>query len=749
MDVDPTRVPNLHDLPQWKTCQIWDQNRSNWIFETSKMKKFLRRSRRTATSSSSDTVVASWHILCILTILRVVADNVSDEERTQEPISTTQQITSKTGSPLQWWSILVSEHYDDEKERKMILNDDDYEDDNCSLLVELWPLIQTYISWMACQRLYRRIQNRLHVLTIPHPLTTWAQTTIFELTNNEFETSWKIFQTADAFQQKESEAVDESTNSSSLPNRLRASKLWLDRVANIPERLVGILIDDPLKILLQGDEPTSVSTSSNRGINRDISTALTLPRCYQSCLPNTCLELHAIVDIEKTPPVVVPAIEKENNNRKICCRWIALYDLSSAESKNENKTLSTMPKSLECNCFQCTYQTKSMIQTFDDNKKINLSNLAQARRLAHSYFYKEAFGDAMSLYQQCHQYCASSSAEDKVTDTNSIKSEENAEWKGHAEADLWHTMGAVILTQQKFALAQQHWKNGSRYQSIHNELSEQLEKQRAYQYFHPLPEPPIAQFSYETIRAAEQQILRNPTKSTNLSVFVTPEVIEVAACRNLIQWAQDHALNNGGWTASRHYAVPTTDLPIHKVPKLLEWFQEWMKQVLLPLLRDQFGSARCENSDERFYVHDAFLVRYEATASSRFLPLHFDESTHSCVLALNDDFDGGGSYVYDLNRSIAPATGGMASFLGNQCLHGGNPVTRGVRYILAIFLFRDTDLSRNPPEINKISSFPQIEQNGIKRRDEMKYENNGDSKRFKKDDGLQSDNGGGFSFSFF
>jgi hypothetical protein len=761
IDVDPTRVPNLQDLPKWNMCQIWDQNRSNWIFETSQMKKFLRRARRMASSSSSDNVVASWHILCILTILRIVADNVSDEERTNELVSTIQQM-SKNDSPSQWWSTLVSEHYDDNKERKIIPKDDDYEDDNCSLLVELWPLIRKHIPWMACQRLYRRIQNRLHILTIPHPLTTWAQKTIFELTNNEFETSWKIFQNEDTFQQKGKslQTLLESTDSSSSPNRLHASKLWLDRVANIPERLVGVLIDDPLKILLEGDEPTSVSTSSKSKKSSDISTALTLPRCHQSCLPNTCLVLHAIPDIEKTPHVVVPAIEKGKNSRKICCRWIALYDLSSAESENENRTLSTMPKSHECNCFQCTYENKPMVQTFDDNKKItagktlsliiNSANLAQARRLAHSYFFKEAFGDAMLLYQTCHQYCASSSAEYTVTDTNSTKSKVNAERKAHAEADLWHTMGAVILTQQKFARAQQHWENGSRYQSIHNELSEQLEKQRAYQYFHPLPEPLIAQFSYETIRASKQHILRNPTKSTNQSIFVTPNVIEVATCRNLIKWAQEYASNNGGWTASRHYAVPTTDLPIHKVPKLLEWFQEWMPEVLLPLLRDQFGTARCDNSDERFYVHDAFLVRYEATASSCFLPLHYDESTHSCVLALNDDFDGGGSYVYDLNRSIAPATGGMASFLGNRCLHGGNPVTRGVRYILAIFLFRDRDLSHDPPEeTDKSVPFPPIETNGNKRRDEMRYEDDGNSKRSKKDDGLQSDKGGGFSFSFF
>jgi hypothetical protein len=344
----------------------------------------------------------------------------------------------------------------------------------------------------------------------------------------------------------------------------------------------------------------------------------------------------------------------------------------------------------------------------------------------------------MSLYEQCHQYCTSSGKGISVTDVNSTNTKENAEWKAHAEADLWHTMGAVILSQQKFARAQQHWKNGNHYQSIHKELSEQLEKQRAYQYFHPL----VARSSHETIRPSKQHILQNPSSTKKQYIFETSDVINVETCRKLISCAQDHALNNGGWTASRHYAVPTTDLPIHKVPKLLEWFQDWMPQVLFPLLEDQFVNTGWNNGDKQFYVHDAFLVRYEATASSCFLPLHFDESTHSCVLALNEDFDGGGSYIYDLNQSITPGTGGMVSFLGNRCLHGGNPVTRGVRYILAIFLFLDNDLARDPPkETDANGSFPHV--------DETKNKEKDITKRSKKEDGLQSHKDGGFSFSFF
>ncbi len=635
--MDPTLVPGLEDLLKWKECRIWNQKP---VHRTPETKKFLKRARRMA-SSSSDDVAASWKILCILTILRVVADNARDEK-------------------TQWWSTLVSEAYDDETERKMISCDDD---DDGSLLVELWPLIAEDIPWMACQRLYRRIQNRMHVLTIPHPIKQWAQTTIFELTDDEFNKSWEVLQTAG-----ETEALE------SPPNRLRASKLWLDRAANIPERLVGVLIKNPMVL----------GEHSMNGIEK--STAVTLPRRYQSHLPNTCLELDVA------------------SNTKIQCKWIALYDLD--ESDNQNRTLSTMPRPNECDLFDSNGNVKA-------SPEINASNLAQARRLAHSHFFKEAFGDAISLYQKCHDYCSKYS-----------------KWK-KPEADLWHTMGAVILSQQKFASAQEHWKNGSCYQSMHKEISEQLEKQKAYRYFDSLVKPSSCEISIQ------QQILKNPSSDASQSIFVASEVIQKETCSKLIAWAKDYAGSNGGWTASRHYAVPTTDLPIHKVPKLLEWFQEWMPSVLIPLLQAQFG----DENNKRFYVHDAFLVRYEASSSSCFLPLHFDESTHSVVLALNDDFDGGGSYVYDLDQSIAPKTGGMVSFLGNQCLHGGNPVTRGERYILAIFLFQDRDLAESCGE------------RGIKRRDEdeAKSKNSILAKRSKQDeDGLQSDQGGGgFSFSFF
>lgn len=699
---DPTHVPGLENLPKWKDCSIWNQRDGKHISETPEVKKYLRRARRMV-SSSGDNVVGSWRILCILAVLRVIEDNTFDE---QKSFQTDLHHHESNGAKAPWWSDLASEHFDDEFERAIGGRYED-DDDDGSLLVELWPLIREHIPWIPCQRLYQRIQNRLHVITIAHPLKAWAQKTLFELTNDEFETSWKIFQSA------------KSETTSGVPNRLRASKLWLDLVANIPDRLVGVLVDDPSKIEHE-QEPKREST------------ALSLPRSYQSCLPNTCLELHTNDATEKA----IENIEAPT----LLCKWIALYDLSSTESEITNRTLSTMPKPIESDFFDAQGNSKT------PSPKINVDNLAQARRLAHSHFFKEAFEDAMSLYQECHDYCSSS--EGTETDKTSTTLQE---WKFQNQADLWHAIGAVILSQQKFASAQEHWKNGSRYQSVHKEISEQLEKQTAYQYFDELsPHKRKGTFKQEILQSQT-----NAMTTSNKSIFVSSDVIEIETCRQLIEWAKEYALDHGGWTASRHYAVPTTDLPIHKVPKLLRWFQEWMPNVLFPLLQDQFGASSRSAEKKRFYVHDAFLVRYEATASSNFLPMHFDESTHSCVLALNDDFDGGGSYIYDLDRSIAPETGGMVSFRGNQCLHGGNPVTRGVRYILAIFLFLDRDLACDSSEDeNRIKEEENKEKEsnlGTKRKDEeTSKESIAVPKRSKIVDGVQSDQSGeGFSFSFF
>jgi len=695
----------------------WNQQHHRVV--TPEILKFLQKYLRHRTSSSS---FASWQILCIVATLRVVDTRVRLQKNTDDR---NRHELGDNHLSSHWWSILMSKHDDDDdddndndnEERKTNESSNFIDDDDHSLLIELWPMIQNQeqIPFLIYQILYRRIQNRLHILTVPHPIKKWAQETIFQLSNDEYETSWKIFQNMELrLRQVHTKRLPSTTIEA--PNRLHASQLWLNRFSTIPERVVGLLIEDPFSVI---------------GPKERYRSALNLPRFYQSCLPNTCLELY-VADEDKFQ--LVPSLNKRTCVR-ILCRWLALYDISGIELEKKSMTLSTIPKSSNCECFRCLYEKDATIIPI-------VAALDQAQRLAHSYFQEEKYKKALQLYHQCYRI-ASSNTDCTPTYTNVVMTKDNTEWLLRTKADLFYTIGAVYLSQRKFSFAQQHWKNGSRYKNIHKELSKQLVKQRAYQYFLPKP----AKLN-ETITLSERQFTQNTIISTTQPVFIASNVINDATCRNLIRWALEYASNDGGWTNDRHYSVPTTDIPIHLVPNLLEWFQGWTTQVLFPTLKNQFAVTGCDDEQQRFYVHDAFLVRYDATASNHFLPLHYDESTHSCVCSLNDDFDGGGSYVYNLKTSIIPPTGGMVSFLGNQCLHGGSPVTNGVRFILAIFLYLDDDLSYQKNRKKKIHESLSFSSNDKERKkipDMIGDDDKKRSKRFKKLGGI----GEGFSFSFF
>ena len=84
-------------------------------------------------------------------------------------------------------------------------------------------------------------------------------------------------------------------------------------------------------------------------------------------------------------------------------------------------------------------------------------------------------------------------------------------------------------------------------------------------------------------------------------------------------------------------------------------------------------------------------MRYDA-AAQRSLPLHQDDSHLSLTIALNADgeFDGGGTGFAGGSRAsplvVRPRLGHAVAFPGGLW-HGGEPITRGRRYVIAAFLW--------------------------------------------------------------
>ena len=105
----------------------------------------------------------------------------------------------------------------------------------------------------------------------------------------------------------------------------------------------------------------------------------------------------------------------------------------------------------------------------------------------------------------------------------------------------------------------------------------------------------------------------------------------------------------------------------------------------------QFGADEVGVDGCDLRVHDAFVVRYDAEGGQRHLPVHTDDSSHSFTIALNgyDAYEGGGTYVCNLGRSYRPSVGGIMTFRGDQLQHGGDPVVRGIRYVIVGFLYVD------------------------------------------------------------
>ena len=203
-------------------------------------------------------------------------------------------------------------------------------------------------------------------------------------------------------------------------------------------------------------------------------------------------------------------------------------------------------------------------------------------------------------------------------------------------------------------------------------------------------------------------------------VHMVPGVIPKETCASIIDAAEAFALSSGGgWTTKRHIAYPTTDIPVDDIFGRFSIVHGLVNGHVLPAL------ARCFPmlDEESLRIKELFVCKFEATeGKQRGLGPHKDGTPWSFVLCLNDsaDYLGGGTFFEEIPASRAtiagkplqsieadePALGvlmrppegttgvGSAVFFSGKNRHRGEPVTRGVRYILTGFI----DYNVQPPD---------------------------------------------------
>jgi hypothetical protein len=159
-------------------------------------------------------------------------------------------------------------------------------------------------------------------------------------------------------------------------------------------------------------------------------------------------------------------------------------------------------------------------------------------------------------------------------------------------------------------------------------------------------------------------------------------------CRVAVAAAEEWSEAAGGWTTARHYAVPTTDVMCYKIPAVLSWLNGALEEKIFPALYSNFGEVIGEG--RRLRVFDAFLVKYDFAEGQKRLPLHNDQSLISLTIALNsqDEYEGGGTFFVDTGEAVVTGVGGVVAFAG-YLEHSGWAIRKGVRYIVAAFLYAE------------------------------------------------------------
>ena len=138
-----------------------------------------------------------------------------------------------------------------------------------------------------------------------------------------------------------------------------------------------------------------------------------------------------------------------------------------------------------------------------------------------------------------------------------------------------------------------------------------------------------------------------------------------------------------GWTTQRHDDYPTTDNLIEN-----NWnCHSFLKQKIESELYPQFEKLY-QLTPNKLKIEEIFIAKYDGDTkqAQKDLEYHEDGSEFSFIVALNDDYVGGGTHFSKENKTIHLKTGDVVIFCG-QTRHGGIPVTKGTRYILPGFLY--------------------------------------------------------------
>jgi len=238
------------------------------------------------------------------------------------------------------------------------------------------------------------------------------------------------------------------------------------------------------------------------------------------------------------------------------------------------------------------------------------------------------------------------------------------ELNSHGSADIYYTLGSAYIELGRWSDAYNIFKEGFKAHPEHTELNNLHNVLISYESFSLDSSLLNSESNYEDLFHCIR--FQKKAKRGKINIYLTKSnVLSSSECQFIITHAEEYAQSNGGWSHHRHKAYPTSDIPVHYICEVLEMFNNAMKTKILPMIAAVYPQYVIK-------VHDAFIVKYSVD-NQKYLPQHYDQSTHSFILPLNShghDFIGGGT-LFGKDLSIVPKPGELLLFPGKDVYHGG------------------------------------------------------------------------------
>lgn len=124
-------------------------------------------------------------------------------------------------------------------------------------------------------------------------------------------------------------------------------------------------------------------------------------------------------------------------------------------------------------------------------------------------------------------------------------------------------------------------------------------------------------------------------------------------------------------------------LPIDFIPELQKKYSEAVKKYIFPCAQKLFPTFNPTHHDE------VYILRYIAGRKGQdSMDNHYDGEPLACILALNEEFKGGGTHFPKYNLTVVAKPGVMLLYPGGLShLHSGKMISNGRRYLILHALY--------------------------------------------------------------